>query len=544
MLRKNVLLSCLLLVLTAGVPAAGEVSSRIDAVTLFADRALVTRTAGVDVTRGINSVSLPLDAFRVDPDSLTATVLGDGEIQSVQLSERHLEDMPQEAIAGRVRERDELKQKRQRLEDDLTVLSHQEKFLLSFVTFADDQLPRDVATRFPETDDLAKTLTFLDAQFTALYRERESLKIRVTDLEKKIDVLDRELAELRGTSRRSRPVIDIVFHAERDQTIIIETQYISGRAAWRPLYTVFVPSLEDDARLMMSSQVYQKTGEDWNDVSLSLSTVPPLSGVRPPGPEPWHVDIRPTPRMLMEKAAPEPQRDMARQSTVGDEKKKVAPFAAAVATELPLSFEYRSPRRLTIPSRDKETVIPLFTKALSGRFFHLAVPRIRPCTFLVCEAKADRELLPGTMNVHFRGRFVGKTVLPEKRAGDDFRLNLGIDRAVAIARETVKDKKKETFFGSVERENIVRELGYSITVENLKDRPVDVHVLDAVPVPRTDRITVKDIRFSPEPSIRDYEGHEGVMLWIVENMKPKTTQTITIEFVVTYPRDVPIEGLS
>ena len=86
MLRKNVLLSCLLLVLTVGAPAAGEVSSRIDAVTLFADRALVTRTAGVDVTRGINSVSLPLDAFRVDPDSLTATVLGDGEIQSVQLS--------------------------------------------------------------------------------------------------------------------------------------------------------------------------------------------------------------------------------------------------------------------------------------------------------------------------------------------------------------------------------------------------------------------------------------------------------------------------
>jgi len=543
MLRKTVLLTCVLLIFPVGAPAAGEVPSRIDAVTLFANRALVTRTADVAVTQGVNDISIPLDAFYVDPDSLSATVFGDGEIQSVQLGERHLEDMPQEAIAGRERERDALGREKQCLEDHLTVVSHKEQFLLSLVSFADDQLPRDVATRFPETEDLAKTIAFLDTQFTALYTERESLKTRVGDLEKKIDVLDRELADLRGAARRSRPVIDIVFIAKRDQTITIEAQYISGQAAWRPLYTVFVPSLEDEARLMMSSQVYQKTGEDWSDVSLSLSTIPPLSGVQPPVPVPWNMDIPPARRMLMEKAAPVPQRDTARQSALGEEKKAEAAFAEAVTTELPLSFEYRPARRLTIPSRDKETVIPLFTKTISGRYFHVAVPRVRPRTFLVCEATADRELLPGILNVHFHGRFVGKTTLPEKRAGEDFRLNLGIDSAVAIKREKVKDRKKETFFGSVERDSIARELSYVITLENLKDHPVSVHVFDAVPVPRTDKITVKDIRFLPEPSVRDYEGREGVMLWIVENMTPKETQTITIEFVITYPRDVPIEGL-
>lgn len=52
-----------------------------------------------------------------------------------------------------------------------------------------------------------------------------------------------------------------------------------------------------------------------------------------------------------------------------------AAFTMAQKKELPLSFEYKIPRMLNIESRDKETILPLFTKKLQGSFFYYAVPK-------------------------------------------------------------------------------------------------------------------------------------------------------------------------
>jgi len=53
---------------------------------------------------------------------------------------------------------------------------------------------------------------------------------------------------------------------------------------------------------------------------------------------------------------------------------------------------------------------------------------------------ADKELLSGPLNVYFGDRFIGKTFLSEKKAGETFSLNLGADRDVKVKREKIKDK--------------------------------------------------------------------------------------------------------
>ena len=55
------------------------------------------------------------------------------------------------------------------------------------------------------------------------------------------------------------------------------------------------------------------------------------------------------------------------------------------------------------------------------------------------------------MNTYFGGRFVGTTFMAEKKAGEDFQLNLGADRQVKVRREAVRDKLKETAWGFEER---------------------------------------------------------------------------------------------
>ena len=220
-----------------------------------------------------------------------------------------------------------------------------------------------------------------------------------------------------------------------------------------------------------------------------------------------------------------------------------ASFVVSEREELPLSFEYKVPLPLDIESREKETVVPLFTKKLTGKFYHYAVPKLNPLTFYICRADADKELLSGPLNVYFGGRYVGKTLLTEKKAGESFDLNLGADRSVVIKREEISDKLKETaFFKAIERKTIERGIAYKISVENIKDEPVTLKLLDSIPVAKTDKIEVKDVNISPKPTERNYRDREGVLLWEL-SLKPNEKKEITIEFVVSYPKDLPIVGL-
>ncbi|MDD5439113.1 MAG: DUF4139 domain-containing protein, partial [Candidatus Omnitrophica bacterium] len=173
---------------------------------------------------------------------------------------------------------------------------------------------------------------------------------------------------------------------------------------------------------------------------------------------------------------------------------------------------------------------------------YLTVPRMSTLSFLMCRASSSKEVLSAVMNIYFGGRFIGSTYLEEKKPGQDFDLNLGTDREVAVKREKIKDKLDEKMFGKIERLTLIRELGYKITVENMKDKEIKVQLIDSVPVSKTDKIEVKDLAVTPEPAKKNYLDKEGVYLWEFV-IKPKEKKEIEINFTVLYPKDAPVIGL-
>ena len=187
-------------------------------------------------------------------------------------------------------------------------------------------------------------------------------------------------------------------------------------------------------------------------------------------------------------------------------------------------------------------MLPLYTKDMQGEFFTYAAPRHDPLTYLVCRISADTELLAGRLNIHFGGRFVGGTALTEKKAGQDLLVNLGVERGLKIRREKVTDKLTETFFGMVDRLSSAREIEYRIFIENLKDETVRVRLLDSVPVSKIDRIQIKGLETVPDPTTKDYQKREGVMLWDMQ-VPSKAVREIRLKFFVKHPKDTPPQGL-
>jgi uncharacterized protein (TIGR02231 family) len=293
----------------------------------------------------------------------------------------------------------------------------------------------------------------------------------------------------------------------------------------------------------MFSKITQKTGEDWNAVRLAVSTVIPLRGAGLPTLYSWLLDLpRPAAtgvtgdRTAAYKSAPA-MAPMEEAVALDEEAPQAeAGFVQAQRSQSPLSFEYTLQRPIDIASRDKDTLLPLFNKKLQGDFYHYCVPKRSAMTFLVARVQSDKELLAGMLNLYFGGQYVGKTFVQEKIAGEEFNLNLGADREVVVKRRKIRDTAKETYFGKFERDTVVRELTYKITAENLKDKTVTLKILDHIPVSKTDRIEVKDLQLTPEATEKNILDRQGVLLW-EQQLKPKEKKEITIEFVVTYPKE-------
>lgn len=528
--------------------AQQTVPSQIKEVTLFSRQALIKRVASTSVQKGLNELGIEIEPFHIDKDSVQADVFGSGEIFSVQFKEIPIKESPQENIAALEDKISKLKKSKKALSDQKMVLVKEELFLGSLIDFSQTQIPKEIKTNFPTMEDINKTLLFLNASFKKINEEKHSLDTSIEEIEKKINVLKAELKALRRPGKKTRKIILVLFSAKSAQTIRIEATYLVKNANWEPLYKVAVPEALSGIDLTMFSKVLQKSGENWRQVILSISNVIPLSGGRLPSLPPWTIDLprpraklmRQPGRIAMEKAAP-----LAGAVTEEDAfeiPEEKAEFTTALKKELPFSFEYKIPQPIDIESRDKETILPLLTKKLTGDFYYYAIPKQSHLTFLVCKAKADKELLSGPLNVYFAGRYIGKTFLKEKRAGEEFQLSLGADREVMVKREKIKDKIKETFLGKIERNTIIRTLAYKITVENIKSKPVRLKVLDSIPVSKTDKVEVKDLKISPDPTEKNYLDKEGVMLWEY-TLEPEVKQEINIEFVVTYPKNLLPIGL-
>jgi len=533
-----------------GVLAEQVIPSRIVEVTVYSEEAHVTREATAAVTKGLQKLWVELEAFRVDKDSFSAKVFGAGEVYGVQFREIAAKESPQGKIQILEQQIKEGKKTKRVLSDRRDVAARKEQFLQSLLSFSETQVPKDVKTQFPKIEDLNNALDFIGSGFQTLYNTKQALDEKIATLNEEIMVWRRELKALGAAHQKRKMFMEIVFNSGRSQTIRVEANYIARKAFWRPLYKVSVPLTLEAVEMTMLSTVGQKTGEDWNDVALTLSNVIPLKGLTPPVPSSWILDmprVHKKARVPMGAAHREVVRDPAVEemdevrasAEIPDEE---ATVAHARTRELPLSFEYEFPRKIAVASRDEQTILPLFERTLQGEFFYYVVPRKSSLTFLVCRAEADTELISGTLNVYFSGRFIGKTYLTEKKAGEDFSVTLGADREVKVSRVKLKDKVKETLFGNLERSTVVREFEYRITAENLKSRPIRLDIVDPIPVSRTDKITVKDVKVIPEPEDTQYRDKEGVLRWEYR-LEPGEKQNISITFVVAYPKDVPIVGL-
>lgn len=505
----------------------------IRAVTLYPDRAAVTREVRVRLDQGLWTVRVPELPASVVADSLQARVRGSARLLGVEFSAARQPDFASSpegtALAERVRD---LRRKAANLGQDRAALEAHEKLVDAVgIRPTAGALP-DGASQPIDLKSVERQLEAVAAEKARILEESRRLADAKEAAERELAVAEGQLAARGGADRVERAAV-VVLSVPEAGMAEIDLTYLVGRAGWAPAYAIRSEADRSKVSVEYDATVVQQTGEDWRDVRLSLSTAEPTRASSPPPVTPWFVDVVvPVPvdavarSVAMEyapaAAAPAP---MAPGSPASGEpngdpqvaKSLMALAADAEVVQAGIAVSFELPRPVTLvsdASKRQRTRIGMVVPETT--FGYVAAPLLTERVYLrgTLRNASAFQLLPGRAQVFMGGEFVGETQVPSVAPQGEFRVWFGPDAALTARREVLsKVTGASGLFGGAE----LTTWNNRITVSNGTGRDVTVEVLDRRPVSRNERIESKLAASKPSLSAdKEYVERrqpQGILRW-------------------------------
>ena len=276
-------LSISTLALNAGAPALAaeiEAKSRVDAVVVYPDAALVTRVLDIDLPAGASTLVVRGLPASVDPASLRVAGAAAGQVAIGSVETRlapAAEPARDSAIEAKLRK---LRGDREAWQATLDALEAKKAMMIRFSQAGPEKLspdskPLDIAQWSAAWDTVGQGLAKIGDELVAA-------RGRARDIDEEIRGLEQTRQRppsVRPPSRDALVAIDATTAAKGSLSL---TYRVAG-AGWSPVYDARLDTA-DGARasleLVRRAAVTQRTGEDWTGVTLSVSTTRATRGAQ------------------------------------------------------------------------------------------------------------------------------------------------------------------------------------------------------------------------------------------------------------------------
>ncbi|MCB9611452.1 MAG: DUF4139 domain-containing protein [Sandaracinus sp.] len=351
----------------------------------------------------------------------------------------------------------------------------------------------------------------------------EALRVALADLQPRRRLAHRELADAEDRARQDphpnrAAWIEIDLECESEGVVAIEVAYLVPSVAWRPRHRATLR--EGKLELETEAFVWQRTGEDWNDVELSFSTERPSLGVDPPTLETDRLAVRRKPERV------EVETRAQAVATTGLGRGEV------VAPEVPgvddggETQELVADGRVRVPSDGRPhrtTVGCASTEATVDRIL------ASPSPFVLIRARAThpgpRPLLAGPVELVGEHGPLGTSELRYVAPGDRFELSFGPEAAVRVTREEERLGAESKILSSWVRTTTV----VKNKLSHVGDEAVRFELVERVPVSEIAdvKVELEDEGTTPGATVDD----DGFVRWQVA-LSPGGTSTIELRWTL------------
>lgn len=538
-MRKPFLAVCLAVFLSfSGTVIADTITltSSISSVTVFPDRAVVTRTLLLDLHPGSREIDIEGLPMALLEDSVRVSGKGDASVKiaGIELRKTFLKEGEDERVKAIEKELERLKDESVAIQGVVRGLESQKRFLESIKIKASEDITKDInlaRVKVPEWQELLKF--YLD-NLVRIDGDKKERQKKLRELQERITALENELQGLRYAQPKGQRSAIVGLEVSKGGKFRIDIYYAIMGAGWQPFYDVRANGSSNVVETTYYGEVRQRTGEDWKDVDISLSTARPAVGAKIPDIYPWYIGAQARPMEELERKMM-PGTAKAEPFNLEEAAVAAAPLTADISQGY-TSTTYKLKKKADIPSDGAVHSVIVSIEKMDASFEYVTVPKLSEFAYLKGQVKngAEYPLLAGRMNVFVDDNFIGTSSLGTTAPTEEINLSLGIDEGVKIKRETLKREKGKGGFMSGKLRTTLR---YRIALTNYKKEKVKVRTLDQIPVSQDKDIVVT----LAETSIVPYEKSEqGIIKWLIE-LKPGEKKEIVFEFYVDYPPEKPVE---
>ena len=521
-----------------------DVTSTVDAVTVYPDGASVTRVITLDLPAGDNTLVAKDFPLTLDPTSLRVEGEAGAKLTIGAIDTRPPRPVPPVNLSEIDKRIDALKDERANWDGAIAAAEARRKF----------------AERFAETSPAglgekgeARPLSEWRAAFAAISEEVASADTAIRDAQRKQREIDREIARLESDRSAKPPAkleVRVDLGAQAASKAMLRVTYTVRNARWTPLYDARLDTGAKDRKpaleLVRRAEIVQNTGEDWANVALGVSTVRTARGGNAPELRPLIVQYPqpPAPRSAASVSAPAPAReldDRVRQFRFGSGNydgaamEKAAEQQAAVEAN-GFQVTFKIPGRVSIGAADGAKSLRISTASIAPDLLVRSAPVIDPIAFLEASFKQaeDAPLLPGRVAIYRDGAFVGRGQMMAASKDEIVRLGFGADDKVKIERTVLK--RNEGSAGLIVTTSKTDERAFKTSVRNGHDFPIRIAIEDQLPVSENEEILVEMLPSTTPPTTTNLRDKRGVLEWAFE-AKPGEVRDIGFAWRVRWPKD-------
>ena len=532
------------------------IDTRICEVTVYTDRALVTRRGTVALTGNERELAIPSLPTTLDTESVRAT--GAGTVAVRLLGVRSETVFSTEPVGDRTTE---LTQQIQELETqkraiDVQIASRkiQLKFIENLSEKSVGSFASSIAKQQIGLNETGELVNFLGSNYKKYVSAIALYERQQREIEKQIKALNQQLGQVKTPHSEQSFNIIVAIEPSGSGNFELEVSYVVMRARWTPLYDLRVNTTNNQINLNYLAEVNQNTGEDWTGVALTLSTAKPGMGTLPPKLEPWFIDtLHSTVKYRNTEstarygqALSDPDGDVGFQgipsSFAGTTIDTASQLTEAETATAKVSREggtvsFQVGGNTKIPSDGTPHKVMVFRENYPFKPEYIAVPRLVSFAYLqavVVNPLTGATLLPGKANILRDNTFVGTVQLENVSPGQEYKVNLGIDERLKIERELVERQVDKKLIGQQRRMSYA----YRLNVTNLHQVQVHLTLKEQLPVSRNEQIKVRSTLTNP----KIVAGEMGLLEWIM-SLPPQAKQELYYQFVVEHPPDLAVTGL-
>lgn len=282
---KKLLSICLFLLAGVLLFATEEpkVNSTIKRVTVFRKGAQVSREASATVPTGTSTLKFVNIAPNIETQSIQLKADGNFTVLSVSHQSNYFEE-PRKSAAIQ----DLLNQQEERLDKIaeekalLQVYQEEESLILTNKSIGGQENGVQIS-------ELRATAEFYRSRLTEIKLKKLSINKGLKAQQKELVKISAQLNELNAQLGAYTSEVLVTVNATAATPGEFLLSYVVKNAGWFPNYDIRVKDVQSPANLDYKANVFQTSGEDWEDVLLTLSTGDPAQSGTKPELEPWYL---------------------------------------------------------------------------------------------------------------------------------------------------------------------------------------------------------------------------------------------------------------